>query len=82
MSEYDKMLQKIKNELKQRKNRNYKTCKNLDTDACILWAACNDCYYYYEKKSLCPFCERAIPNTTFLFKNGCRWCQQKGVKNE
>jgi len=65
------------------KKRNHNLCKNKDTDCCVLWSACNDCYYYIDKKELrCPFCDRVIPNKEFLFKNGCHWCQQKGVKNE
>jgi hypothetical protein len=63
------------------KNRNHNLCKNKDTDCCVLWSACNDCYYFVSQL-VCPFCDRVIPNKEFLFKNGCRWCQQRGVKNE
>jgi hypothetical protein len=65
----------------KRKYINHHHCAKEDTEDCTLWSACDDCYYH-ESKLICPFCEREIPNKEFLFKNGCRWCQQKGVKNE
>lgn len=63
-----------------RKYRSHQHCKNEDSEDCILWSACDDCFYY-EKKLTCPFCDREIPKE-WLFKNGCILCQQKGVKNE
>jgi len=59
-------------------NRHHNHCKNVDNDDCILWAACNDCYYY-EKELLCPYCERIIPNKEFLNKDGqtCKWCKME-----
>lgn len=62
------------------KNRHHNKCKNKDTNDCVLWSACNDCYYYKEELR-CPFCARIILKK-WLFKNGCILCQQKGVKNE
>ena len=56
-------------------NKNYKLCKNQDKDQCVLWSACNDCFYYKEEL-ICPFCQRKIPNKEHLKGNGCRWCQQ------
>ena len=63
------------------KDRHHNKCKNADTSDCVLWSACNDCFYYVSEL-VCPYCEREIPNKEFLFKNGCRWCQQQGAKNE
>ena len=59
-----------------RKYRNHKHCKNEDNEDCILWSACDDCFYH-EPKLVCPFCEREIPNKEFLNKDGltCKWCK-------
>lgn len=57
-------------------DKNYKHCKNCDTDCCTLWSSCNGCYYY-EDKLICPNCERKLPNQKFRRKNGCYWCVPK-----
>jgi len=80
-SNYDNMMEEINKKMRLNRCRNHNLCKNEDTDCCTIWSACADCYYH-EPKLLCPFCEREIPNKEFLFKNGCKWCQQPGVKNE
>jgi hypothetical protein len=59
-----------------RKYRIHKHCKNEDSEDCILWSACDDCFYY-EPKLICPNCEREIPNKEHLNKDGstCKWCK-------
>lgn len=63
----------MKYKFNKTKNRNYKLCKNLNTSYCIVWSACDECYYY-EIKDTCPNCNREIPNKEHLRKNGCKWC--------
>jgi hypothetical protein len=62
-------------------NKNHNHCKNEDADYCILFSACQDCYYF-ESQLVCPFCNRIIPSSDFKRGPGCPWCQQIGVKNE
>lgn len=59
-----------------RKYRNHKHCKNEDNDDCILWSACDDCFYH-EKELICPYCERIVPNKEHLTGEGCKWCQKQ-----
>ena len=75
-SVYDKMMEEINKKQRLNKKRNYKICKNLDTDGCVLWSACADCYYY-EEELICPFCERKVPNKEHFFNGGCLWCQKR-----
>ena len=56
------------------KNKDYKKCKNSDSDCCILFAACRDCYYYAKNELICPNCGREIPNLRFKRKHGCPYC--------
>lgn len=54
-------------------DKNYKHCKNCDTDCCTLWSSCNGCYYY-EDKLICPNCGRELISVQFKRKNGCVSC--------
>ena len=58
--------------------KNSKFCKNKDSDFCILWSACKDCYYY-EEDLICYNCGRIIPYSGFLNKKGCKWCVPKNI---
>jgi len=64
-------------------DKNYKQCVNKDFEGCILWSACEDCYYFKLNENVqeivlrCINCCREIPNLEHLYKNGCRWCVQE-----
>jgi primosomal protein N' len=57
-------------------NRNHNLCKNKDSDCCVLFSSCNDCYYY-EEGLICHNCGRNVPYKKFINKNGCEWCIPK-----
>jgi hypothetical protein len=44
------------------KNRNHNKCKNEDTDCCVLFSACNDCYYYEECKKKTKKSKKGVNN--------------------
>ena len=65
----------------KRKYINHHHCAKEDTEDCILWSSCDDCWYH-ESKLICPYCEREIPNKEFLNKDGqtCKWCKMEETK--
>jgi len=55
--------------------KNHKICIHEDSSRCILFSACDDCYYYKEYQT-CPYCGRKVPNNTWFRGKGCLWCQK------
>ena len=78
-SSYDKLMQVNSEKFRLKENKNYKLCDNKDSDCCVLWYACNSCYYYISSQLVCPFCDRIMPNEAFLNKDGktCKWCKNE-----
>ena len=74
-SSYDKLMYENDKKLRLKNNENYNLCSNKDTDCCILWSACKECYYFLSQL-VCPFCDRIIPSELFRKGDGCKWCQQ------
>ena len=59
------------------KNKDYNKCLNKNTECCILFSACEECYYNILNPLICKYCGREAPNREHLTKDGkfCKWCE-------